>query len=155
MDVALKRLHPDDWPLWRTVRLAALADAPHAFTSGLADWVDAPDDRWRARVADVAFNAVAFVDDQPVGQVSAIPDAHAATVELISLWVSPDARGLGVGHTLIAAVDAYATSEGARTVELSVKATNSPARRLYERYGFATFGEGDGADEVRMSRTLL
>lgn len=38
---------PDDWREWRTLRLAALRDAPDA---SLADWADAPEERWRARL---------------------------------------------------------------------------------------------------------
>ena len=46
-------LTPDDWPTWRELRLAALAEAPGAFGSRLADWQGDGDreQRWRDRLS--------------------------------------------------------------------------------------------------------
>ncbi len=38
--VEVRVLTPDDWAMWRELRLAALADAPGAFGSRLSDWQD-------------------------------------------------------------------------------------------------------------------
>lgn len=156
MNVTTKTLNPDDWPEWRSVRLEALAESPAAFRSGLADWIDATADRWAARLRDVPLNVIALRDGTPVGQVSAMRSDPAATIELISMWVSPTARGAGVGDALIKVVTSWAASEEASTVELCVKESNNPARRLYERNGFSIAGAGAGAsnDEIRMIRAL-
>jgi hypothetical protein len=68
----LRRLASGDWRLWRDVRLQALEDAPHAFSSLLSDWQGEGDVeiRWRKRLEDVPFNVIAFVDGRPVGQIS-------------------------------------------------------------------------------------
>lgn len=154
MNVTTKQLNPDDWPEWRSVRLEALAGAPAAFGSGLADWIDATDERWRSRLLDVPLNVIAALDNKPIGQVSAMSDDSAKTIELISMWVSPTARGAGVGDALINAVTTWAASQEARIVELCVKASNIPARRLYERHEFLVDGAGVANDEIRMIRTL-
>jgi ribosomal protein S18 acetylase RimI-like enzyme len=153
VNVTIKRLEPDDWVYWRSIRLEALADAPDAFGSGLADWIDADDDRWRSRLRDVPLNVIAMLDDEPVGQVSAI-NTDLSTAEMISMWVSPTARGAGVGDALIDTVISWSMSESVDTVELSVKASNGPARRLYERNEFSVAGTHDSDDEIRMIRTL-
>lgn len=154
MGVTTRTLGIGDWPQWRSLRLEALADAPAAFGSKLCDWIDAPDERWRSRMRDVPLNVIAMLDDEPVGQVSALDGGPAASVELISMWVAPMARSAGVGNVLIDAVISWAASQGASSVELSVKESNRRARRLYERNQFLVDGIGDEADEVRMVRTL-
>lgn len=134
--ISLRVLSADDWPDWRDLRLAALRDAPGAFSASLADWARQDEPRWRRRLTDVPFNAVADLDRVPAGMVSGTaPDAQLA-VELISMWVAPFARGRGVGDALVSVVARWAAAHGARRVVLEVFAHNGPALNLYRRNGF-------------------
>ena len=63
-----------------------------------------------------------------------------ATPEL-SIWVAEGERRRGVGGQLIDAAIRAARSKGLRRISLSVEEGN-PARRLYERAGFAWAGSG-------------
>ncbi len=137
----LQRLWPDDWRLWRDLRLRALAEAPAAFGSRLADWQGAGDreERWRARLTDVPLNLAARWQNRWVGMVSgARVDANRA--ELLSLWVDPSARGHQVGDALLEAVAAWARREGATWLALDVRSDNAPAIALYRRQGFRDVG---------------
>jgi ribosomal protein S18 acetylase RimI-like enzyme len=128
---AIHRLTPDDWRTFRTMRLTALAGAPEAFGTTLAEaaaWAEA---RWRARIADVA-QWMAWVDDAPAGTVGLADD------ELVSMWVDPRARGRGVGDALVATVIA---ARAGRPLRLWVTVGNEPAIRLYARHGFGPTGE--------------
>lgn len=155
MGVTTRALTVDDWREWRSLRLKPLADAPAAFGSGLSEWIDATDERWRSRVRDVPLNVIATLDNEPVGQVSAMNGSSAESVELISMWVAPNARGMGVGDVLIDAVISWSAGQAASSVELSVKTPNLPARHLYERNQFRLVdGIEDGDGEVRMVRKL-
>jgi ribosomal protein S18 acetylase RimI-like enzyme len=152
--VELRRLGPDDWSLWRTVRLQALREAPYAFGSSLSDWQGEGDReaRWRARLDDVPFNIVALIDGRPIGQVSGTGLDEQRSVELISIWVAPGARGIGVGAALIDAVAGWADACRARSVWLAVKSENFHAIALYERAGFLDRGVNPrGADERIMT----
>ncbi|WP_240434990.1 GNAT family N-acetyltransferase [Streptomyces sp. YIM 130001] len=130
-----------DWTLWREVRLAALAESPHAFKARLQDWPHGGEHRWRERLAmPAAHNLVAVLDDHPVGMVAGLPGAG-GTCELRSLWVDPRARGRGVGDRLIAAVESWARTSGATTLRLAVLPDNDTAAALYRRHGFVDMGE--------------
>ena len=134
---------PEDWELWRAVRRAALADAPAAFGSTLAEWSGTGDNeqRWRDRLHNVSLNLVLTVAGTPVGMVSAAEPGCDGAIELISLWVHPDVRGQGIGDEAIRRVIGWAQVEHpGRPVVLTVKTNNEPARRLYERHGFLDVG---------------
>ena len=149
-------LTPDDWRLWRELRLAALAEAPGAFGSTLAGWSGSGDteQRWRGRLADVPLNLALTVCGEPVGMVSATAPGLEEEAELISLWVAPAGRGRGVGDEAVRRVAAWAHEQhrGSALV-LSVKIDNRQARALYERQGFVDAGPSpDDPTERRMRR---
>lgn len=131
------RIGPEDWREFRKVRLAALSDAPSAFGSRHADWVEAPEHRWRARLTDVAFTVVARSGGKPVGVVSGTDSGQA--VELISMWVAPNQRGTGLAARLIEEVVVWASARGQRTC-LMVRDDNIGAIRSYTRAGFIDHG---------------
>lgn len=135
----LRVVTPDDWTVWRELRLAALAEAPYAFGSRLVDWQGDGDraERWRARLElPGSYNIVALVDGIPAGMASGVPTDKAGVVELISMWVSPRARGRGVGDLLVEAVRRWAVEGGATELRLAVTESNDPAETLYRRHGF-------------------
>lgn len=150
--ITVRMLGEDDWELWRALRLRALADAPEAFCSTLAEWSGAADveRRWRDRLASVALNLVAEAGGDAVGMVSGAAPSG-GVVELTSMWVAPEARGRGAGAALVAAVLSWAARRGARSVALDVRAQNAPAIALYARQGFADAepSQGTGASRPR------
>jgi ribosomal protein S18 acetylase RimI-like enzyme len=159
-EVELRVVTPDDWRLWRAVRLEALGEAPYAFSSTLADWESAPPERFRARLAiDGSHNLVAVLDGRPVGLASGFADGDPGTVDLRSMWVSPTVRGLGTADALVDAIEEWARERGARTLCLDVVASNDRARRLYERHGLVVTGEVEPDSptdplELRMCKEL-
>jgi ribosomal protein S18 acetylase RimI-like enzyme len=138
--IELRVCTEDDWQYWRGVRIAALAEAPYAYASTLADWEGATPERWRGRLRDVPFNAVATLDDAPAGLASGVPEED-GSVTLISMWVAPFARGCGVGDRLVRSVVEWARGNGATVVRLDVVSNNVPAIDLYRRNGFVHAGE--------------
>ena len=62
----------------------------------------------------------------------------------LAIAVVPSKRGHGVGDDLLSALIQKAQSAGYGRLSLSVEPGN-PARKLYERHGFAVVNEGDEA----------
>lgn len=137
----LVRIGPEDWREFRAVRLASLDEAPDAFGSRHADWVDAGEHRWRARLTEVPFTVVARSAMGPVGVVSGVESGQA--VELISMWVAPGQRGTGLARRLVDEVIAWATARGQQTC-LMVRDDNVAAIRAYTRAGFVDQGVPQG-----------
>ena len=60
---------------------------------------------------------------------------------LVSMWVAPSHRRLGVGANLVHAIIAWARDQKARTLELIVTSNNAIAINFYSRLGFAFTGK--------------
>ena len=135
-------MNGNDWREWRPVRLRALADAPEAFCSKLADWQGVGDTemRWRDRLDGVPYNLVAEIGGRAAGMVSVTAPTERGTVELISMWVAPEARGSGVADALVEACAQRARELRCR-LELRVIAANARAIAFYRRAGFVDAGE--------------
>ena len=69
------------------------------------------------------------------------------TQTLASLWVRWPYRRLGLARRLVEAVIGVAQAQGAPRVQLSLRAGNWPARRLYEQLGFQVVGNAGPADD--------
>lgn len=162
--VLVRKPTMDEWQVLRDIRLAALADAPHAFDSTYVEQAAFQEADWRRRISHgtTFFGYVCGVNGtEPAGLVGGLQE-EAGTVQLVSLWVRPQARGLGVGEALVAAVIDWAKARNASTVHLWLTETkmNKYARLLYERCGFLPTGERQplpskpNLKEVGMARSL-
>ncbi len=60
--------------------------------------------------------------------------------EILSVALDPNQRGRGFSRHLLLTHLGHLAGRGVRTVFLEVEENNQPARRLYERAGFATVG---------------
>ena len=85
----------------------------------------------------------------------------APEAELLTIAVSPNAQGQGLGGRLLRSVLKTAEAFGASEVFLEVAAENAPALALYDRAGFARIGtrphyyrypDGSREDAILMRR---
>jgi len=73
----------------------------------------------------------------------AVRAKDAATCELKRLYVSPSARGRGLGQRLYEHAEAFARAAGYARIALDSSRRFAQARRLYERNGFVLVAELD------------
>jgi GNAT superfamily N-acetyltransferase len=158
--VTVRETVAGDWQALRDIRLEALRTAPDAFGSTYEREANRGEEHWHNRIArGGTFLAYLPGAPDPAGLIGGYAEDR-QTVELVSMYVRPSARGRGVGEALVATVVDWANTMNATTVHLWVTETNAPARALYERCGFALTGEQQALPsdpslgEVAMSRTL-
>ena len=141
-EIHLHQVAPDDWESHRAIRLEMLLDAPDAFWFTHADEVGLTEAGWRAQVergwlvqareGDVVLGSAGLGTHWEPGRES--------TATLFGMYVTPRARGRGIGERLVRAVLDEARLRGAGEVVLEVANTNAAAIALYERCGFVATG---------------
>jgi L-amino acid N-acyltransferase YncA/protein-tyrosine-phosphatase len=137
-------------------RIATLDEDPKSIEE-ISAWFDAHGERYAVLVAER--------NDRVVGWASLNPYSHRCAyrgVADLSVYVARDARGTGVGSTLLEALHTRAKSVGFHKIVLFALANNAAGRRLYDRCGyrevgvFRDQGKLDGAfvDVVAMEKLL-
>lgn len=164
--VIVRRIQPTDAERLRTVRLAALSDAPSAFGSTYEREEAFTEDDWseRARGGSAGPLRSTFLAEdgqEVVGIVGGYrPVDDDPTVELVSMWVAPTHRRQRLGHTLVERVCDWARTTDAKDVALWVTRGNDAAERLYRELGFRETGDVQPLpsdpckDELRLMRSL-
>jgi GNAT superfamily N-acetyltransferase len=155
--VRTREVSPEEWQLWRDLRLRSLREVPEAFISTHEDEVKLDEETWRSRLDGAHGPAVvASVEAQPVG----MGGGHIyepGRLEVVAMWTDPAWRGHGVGPRVLDHVVGWAQDRGLQP-DLRVADDNPAARRVYEQYGFRAEGEGapvrEGS-EVTMTRLVL
>src|SRR5262249_62170143 len=126
-----RRVHREEWRVYRHVRLTALAEAPYAFMSTLEREQAFGEDIWRQRLASpTAATFIAWRDGEASGTATGKLDgsadeyAVAGAWQLVGMWVDPSARGTGIAGELVEAVAKHARAEGAASLVLWVTEIN-------------------------------
>jgi ubiquinone/menaquinone biosynthesis C-methylase UbiE/RimJ/RimL family protein N-acetyltransferase len=140
--------------LLRELRLAALEQDPDAFESPRPREAGLHSSERRDRTQR---SAIAFMAGVPVGLIGWFhPDDDETRLEIVSMWVRPDARRRGVAAELIRFVDENIKTTSGASLELGVMAANQSARAAYQRLGFMAVGTDrgifTGRQIIRMQR---
>jgi RimJ/RimL family protein N-acetyltransferase len=149
----------DDLDVIRHLRLRSLAENPEAFGStyeGTRRREQADAGYWESFLAvGPCLLALPEGAETPLGIARvAPPDEPDGPAMILSVWTAPEARGTGTGRALIDGCIDWAEDHlpGVR-LRLHVMRRNAPARRLYERCGFAETGpDPEDPEQITMER---
>jgi len=139
--------------LLKAVRLEMLADTPMAYIESLQAACRQTQTQWQERAAtmsgagSITVVADAGTDGSPLCGLMRVVHKHpqdAGTplqAMLISVYVAPEHRGLGVADDLLGEACTAAQLElGAASLELGVHEDNVRAQAFYARHGFEETG---------------
>jgi ribosomal protein S18 acetylase RimI-like enzyme len=161
-----------EWQAYRRLRLEMLRDSPSAFGSTYQDQQSLPDSFWQGRLEQAAQGEHSWLffarsGSDLLGMIGAFredadslePSRRLATI--ISVYVTPAARGRGISNLLMDAILAKLVQCGFQRAQLGVTADQTAAVHLYQRFGFSiikteTERMGDGLEHtgLLMEKTL-
>jgi len=148
--IRVVRLTIDDWERLRALRLHSLRDAPDAFGSTYEEAAAREPAGWIQQLRDLPTFVAVNDEDVDVGLVRYAADGQRPDAAmLISMWVAPEARRLGVGGALIDAIIDHARAQGIARLLLDVADHNVGAIALYARKGFEPTGESGSMPSPR------
>ncbi len=160
----ITRLRPDDVERYRAIRLEALTSHPEAFVAAPDVFASRSDAELRRTLEELAV----FGAETEVGELAGIvaflrneglKERHRGW--MIQVYVRAGHRNNGIGAKLVEHLIEHARHHVLQ-VHLGVWSENLPAIRLYERFGFRTYGteprylfvDGRFIDEHLMVRFL-
>ena len=148
---------PDDWRVWRDLRLEGLLDTPIGFGRLHAEEVLFTDAQWREAMGRPGRRIMAYDGDQAIGMAGGFVREEDARPTLFAVYLTPAARGNDVLSALVDDISAWCTPAPLR---LDVHVDNHRAHAAYLKLGFVDTGvrtEGggiDGRDLLEMVRSF-
>ena len=137
MDVNIESMSPDDWDDVRRIYAAGIATGDATFETEAPPW-----DRWDATHRP-AERFVARSDGAVLGWAALSPVSDRCVyggVAEVSVYVSPDARGKGVGAALLHRLIEASETGGVWTLQAGIFPENRASVSLHERLGFRQVG---------------
>lgn len=170
--VRIRAVTRDDLSSYVELRREMLRAEPWAFAASEDADVGCDEAKMRERLAEPGQALIGAFEGQGagdalIGAAGVLRNRHAKMAHRATIWgvyVTPRARGLGVGAAMIgAALEAARSWPGVDSVGLCVSARGEAAQRLYARMGFVAWGREPGAmvvdgvayDEIHMLRRLV
>jgi GNAT superfamily N-acetyltransferase len=137
-DTQIRRIRTDEWLEMRSLRLHALADAPTAYGSTLAQEQSYSEEIWRERSLGTASGCeratfIAERDGIWIGMVTGLANQQELTKQstlLVAMFVATSVRRKGIGVALVDALTSWARDCGANQIVLWVASDNNPAVSL-------------------------
>lgn len=138
----IRLLKPEDWYLWKILRLGGLSQSPESFGSSFEEESAWSDEEFRQGLSKSDIFG-AFVENQLVGCVAfSIINLRKACHRgvLWGMYVRPQNRTGGIASELMKYLIKHAKTQ-VMQMELAVVTDNPIAIKFYQKYGFQIYGK--------------
>jgi RimJ/RimL family protein N-acetyltransferase len=167
-DFIIRPAEPSDAEALTRLAEGVSAEPEGWLISANGQWRSVGDERRYLKALRRYPHAAVFVGEGTggaiIGRLSLSRDSHPASAHVadLGLMVAKEARQRGVGTALLGAAVDWARAAGVRKLELHVFPWNTPAIKLYERFGFEKEGyrkghyrrAGEDVDAILMALVL-
>ncbi len=149
-NIQIVTLMPEEWQHYKQIQLESLLTEPQAFTSSYAEVLQKSDSYWQERLVEAQSREKSYLlfakeNDRIVGMIGAYGPGGSEVVEIISVYVTQEKRGQGVGTALMTEILAeVGKGKTFRKAVLTVKKGQTAAVALYQNFSFQIVGEITG-----------
>lgn len=146
-NISIRRLIAEDLSAFFNLRLEALLNSPTAFLASYEEEKSLGPALYENSIMQNKVNNLilgAFIDQKLIGFVGVYQEEQQKTKHKANIWgmyIQPSYRNQGVGKMLMDDLLAHVKNNmNSMIINISVEATNLSAKKLYESYGFKTWG---------------
>ena len=142
----IEAMQPGDWPVVRSIYLEGIATGHATFETEAPSWQDWDDSHCHCG------RLVARERDQIVGWAALSPVSRRKVysgVAEVSVYVTGDSRGQGVGRALLEKLICEAEQNGIWTLQASVFPENAATIGLHRAYGFREVGRRERIGKLK------
>jgi ribosomal protein S18 acetylase RimI-like enzyme len=154
--IDIKRIQKGEWETYKQLRLAALQEAPYAFTTTYEAAVERKPASWIEQTDTFSDGTdqcllVAYIEHVAIGLCAFYRNTNTPCEgEIVQIWVAPEHRGTSVAKKLMDAMIQWARGTNTARIRLDVKKDNRRAIRFYQNYGFTVIGENHESEYVML-----
>lgn len=126
-----------DWPQVKGIYVEGIETGNATFETKAPDW-----EEWNSKYIDVC-RLVARDDERVLGWAALLPVSSRAAfsgVAELSIYLSSESTGKGIGTRLLSAVIEESESKGFWTIQSGIFPENTGSIRLHEKMGFREIG---------------
>ncbi|MEI6267065.1 MAG: GNAT family N-acetyltransferase [bacterium] len=153
---------PEEWEIYRDIRLESLRIEPVAFKSNYIEEANRSEDIWRSKIVNTkkpcSYKLFALEDGKAVGMMGLYQDRDGKdpdTVNVFGVYISPEYRGKRISSQLLDKIIKIASEiEGIHKVRLTVNMSQIPAIALYKKHGFKIIEESKKEKSYLMELVL-
>lgn len=158
----IRELHPNEWKIYRDIRLESLKNEPLAFLSNYEGMLERTEESWRegliATTKPRSFILFAIKNNEAIGMIGTYQDngdEEIGIINLFGVYVRPQYRGTGVAEKLMEEVVKRTKAiKSIKKIRCKVYYDHITAQKFYEKIGFNKFGEAPKLHRDRLELIL-